>query len=192
MSTPETSAPDHVDRIQAAWATERPDLDVSPLGVIGRLHRVGSFLMVDLLANYARFGLGEGDFDVLATLRRAGEPFELSPSDLARNTMVTTGAMTKRIDRLERAGLLTRRTAEADGRARVIALTSEGRDVIDIAFTAHIGEEHRLVAELDPRDRADLERILSTWLRRLDSAEDGGPVEGGPVDGEPADTNPEG
>ncbi|WP_030148925.1 MarR family winged helix-turn-helix transcriptional regulator [Mycetocola saprophilus] len=167
MTFPET--PDHVDRIQAAWAAERPDLDVSPLGVIGRLHRVGSFLMVDILANYARFGLGEGDFDVLATLRRAGTPFERSPSDLAHNTMVTTGAMTKRVDRLERAGLITRRTAEGDARGRVIALTLAGKELIDAAYTAHVAEEQRLLAGLDAQDRADLERILSGWLRRIEA-----------------------
>jgi DNA-binding MarR family transcriptional regulator len=100
---------DQVDRIQAQWARERPDLDVGPQGVIGRLHRLANHLTAQLCVVYERFGLSEGEFDVLATLRRAGEPYELAPGALAEHTMVTTGAMTKRLDRLERNGLVTRR-----------------------------------------------------------------------------------
>jgi DNA-binding MarR family transcriptional regulator len=120
---------DHVARIQAEWARERPDLDVSPQGVIGRLHRLAGLLTEQLCVVYRRFGLSEGEFDVLATLRRAGDPFERAPSELSEHTMVTTGAMTKRLDRLERAGLVSRRRSEADGRGRVVALTDAGRDV---------------------------------------------------------------
>ncbi|MYT26513.1 hypothetical protein GTW69_40685, partial [Streptomyces sp. SID7760] len=89
---------DHVARIQAEWARERPDLDVSPQGVIGRLHRLGLLLTDRLCLVYRRYGLSEGEFDVLAALRRAGAPYERAPGELAVHTMVTTGAMTKRID----------------------------------------------------------------------------------------------
>lgn len=154
---------DHVSRIQAQWARERPDLDVSPLGIIGRLHRVAARLTDELVAVYREHGLGEGEFDVLATLRRQGEPFELAPSELAEHTMVTTGAMSKRLDRLEAAGLIRRRAAQHDGRGRVAALTRDGREVIDAAFADHVANEHRLVRELSARDRADLERILRRW-----------------------------
>jgi DNA-binding MarR family transcriptional regulator len=161
--------PDHVARIQAAWRRERPDLDVSPQAVIGRLHRVGALLTEELCLVYRRFGLSEGEFDVLATLRRTGEPFERAPGELAAHTMVTTGAMTKRIDRLERAGLVTRRRATDDGRGRVVALTSAGRDLIDRAFTEHMTNEHRLLAELSADERAALEKLLTGWLARLES-----------------------
>jgi DNA-binding MarR family transcriptional regulator len=155
---------DHVARIQQEWARERPDLDVTPQAVIGRLHRLAGHLTEQLLVVYRRFGLGEGEFDVLATLRRAGEPFERAPGELAAFTMVTTGAMTKRIDRLERDGLVTRRPSTTDGRGRVVALTPAGRELIDQAFAEHMRNERRLLDALAPADAAALERILTTWL----------------------------
>ncbi|MFI7618483.1 MarR family winged helix-turn-helix transcriptional regulator [Nonomuraea terrae] len=155
---------DHVARIQQAWARERPDLDVSPQGVIGRLHRLAGHLTEQLLVVYQRYGLQEGEFDVLATLRRAGEPFERAPGELAAHTMVTTGAMTKRIDRLERNGLVTRRRSGTDGRGRVVALTAAGRELIDRAFAEHMRNERRLVDLLAPEDAAHLEALLATWL----------------------------
>ncbi|MEU8819393.1 MarR family transcriptional regulator [Actinoplanes sp. NPDC048796] len=162
-------ATDHVARIQQAWARERPDLDVTPQGVIGRLHRVAGHLTDQLTVVYRRYGLGEGDFDVLAALRRAGAPFERAPGELAAHTMVTTGAMTKRIDRLERDGLVTRRPSTTDGRGRVVALTDAGRTLIDQAFTDHMRNERRLLDELSPADAAALETILTRWLARLET-----------------------
>ncbi|MFD4657783.1 MarR family winged helix-turn-helix transcriptional regulator [Kitasatospora sp. NPDC058444] len=159
---------DHVARIQAAWRRERPDLDVSPLGVIGRLHRLADRLTAELVLVYQRFGLGEGEFDVLAALRRAGAPYERAPGELAAHTMVTTGAMTKRIDRLERAGLVTRRPAVDDRRGRVVALTDAGLRLIDEAFTAHLRNEHRLLAHLSPEEAAALRGLLTAWQQRLD------------------------
>ncbi len=165
-------ARDHVARIQAEWARERPDLDVGPQGVIGRLHRLANHLTEQLLVVYRRFGLGEGDFDVLATLRRAGPPFERAPGELAQFTMVTTGAMTKRIDRLERDGLVTRRRSGTDGRGRVVALTQAGRELIDKAFTEHMRNERRLLDALSPEDAAALEALLTTWLARFETPQD--------------------
>ncbi|MFE7170766.1 MarR family winged helix-turn-helix transcriptional regulator [Streptomyces sp. NPDC057616] len=159
---------DHVARIQAEWARERPDLDVSPQGVIGRLHRLAGLLTEQLCVVYRRFGLSEGEFDVLATLRRAGDPFERAPSELSEHTMVTTGAMTKRLDRLERAGLVSRRRSEADGRGRVVALTDAGRDLIDAAFTEHMRNERRLLDTLAPKEAAQLQALLTAWLGRMD------------------------
>ena len=158
------SVTDQVARIQAEWARERPDLDVTPQGVIGRLHRLAGHLTEQLCVVYRRYGLGEGEFDVLATLRRAGPPFERAPGELAQFTMVTTGAMTKRLDRLERDGLVTRRRSTADGRARVVALTTAGRDLIDRAFTDHMTNEHRLLTALTPTQATDLESLLTKWL----------------------------
>ncbi len=154
---------DHVAMIQEQWRRERPDLDVSPLGAIARLHRLADDLRGELLATYADFGLGEGEFDVLATLRRQGDPFELAPGEIARRTMVTTGAVSKRIDRLEADALVERRDAADDGRRRVVALTSVGRERIDAAFAAHVDNEHRLLATLDADRRAALEELLRHW-----------------------------
>lgn len=155
--------PDHVSRIMDQWRAERPDLDVSPQGVIGRLHRLAGRLTEELVAVYAEFGLGEGEFDVLATLRRSGPPYELTPTALAAGTMVTSGAVTKRVDRLAERGLVTRRVGDRDARGRVVALTSAGRELIDRAFTAHMANEHRLLAPLDRVDRERLARILESW-----------------------------
>lgn len=163
---------DHVARIQAAWARERPDLDVSPQGVIGRLHRLAGLLTEQLCLVYRRYGLSEGEFDVLATLRRTGAPYERAPGELAAHTMVTTGAMTKRVDRLERAGLVTRRRSAADGRGRVVALTDAGRQLIDRAFTDHMHNEQRLLSALPPQEAAALERLLTTWLAEVEPPQD--------------------
>ncbi|WP_158866025.1 MarR family winged helix-turn-helix transcriptional regulator [Leifsonia sp. AG29] len=159
---------DRVARIAAEWARERPDLDVAPQAVFGRLHRLAARLTEELSAVYRRHGLSEADFDVLATLRRAGEPFERSAGELADWTMVTTGGMSKRLDRLERDGLVTRRPSVQDGRARVVSLTQRGREVIDAAFTDHIANEHRLLELVGPRDRRALERILREWLAHFE------------------------
>ncbi len=160
--------PDRLDLIGDAWRRERPDVDLRPQQVVGRLHRVANHLTDALVEVYARHGLSEGDFDVLATLRRIGEPFERSPGDLAAHTLVTSGGMSKRIDRLERAGLVARRTSDTDGRARVVALTDRGRDVVDAAFTDHMANERRLLDALTPADADTLERILRTWLAALE------------------------
>ncbi|EXU87340.1 transcriptional regulator [Streptomyces noursei PD-1] len=157
-----------MSRIQAEWARERPDLDVRPQGVIGRLHRLGTLLTDRLCLVYRRYGLSEGEFDVLAALRRAGAPYERAPGELAAHTMVTTGAMTKRIDRLERDGLVTRRRSTADGRGRVVALTDAGRDLFDRAFTDHMHNERTLLDALTPEEAAHLEALLTTWLSRVE------------------------
>ena len=159
---------DHVDWVMAQWKAERPDLDVSPQGLVARLHRVGMRLTEELVAVYADFDLGEGEFDVLATLRRQGGDCALTPSDLSEQTVVTSGAVTKRVDRLEALGHVERRRSGTDGRSRLVALTPSGRRLIDQAFTAHLANEHRLLSVLSPEDRADLERTLLVLSRSLD------------------------
>ncbi|MDQ2755312.1 MAG: MarR family transcriptional regulator [Actinomycetota bacterium] len=160
--------PDRVDRIVAEWERERPDLDVGAQQLIGRLHRLGAVLTSRLVPVYEAHGLGEGEFDVLCALRRAGAPYERQPAELARTTMITTGAATKRIDRLQRAGLVLRvRRPTDDGRAVRVRLTAEGRRLVDEALTAHAANEEQLVSALGPRDRATLTRILRTWLADL-------------------------
>ncbi|ONI78300.1 MarR family transcriptional regulator [Kribbella sp. ALI-6-A] len=159
---------DRVDRIQAAWHTERPDLDVSPQGVIGRLHRIAAHLTAELAVVYAKFGLSEGEFDVLAALRRAGTPYERAPGEIALHTMVTTGAVSKRVDRLEQAGLVRRMRSNTDGRGRVVQLTPAGHRLIDKAFSAHMANEQRLLSGLTPTQISQLEGLLKTWLTDLE------------------------
>lgn len=151
----------------AQWHAERPDLDVSPQGIIGRLHRLAARLSDELVAVYAEFGLGEGEFDILATLRRSGAPYELTPGALAGTTMVSSGAITKRVDRCAARGWVTRRVSDSDGRGRVVALTGAGRALIDRAFEAHMANEARLVAGLNELERARLAHLLETWGRVL-------------------------
>ena len=155
--------PDHAQRVVDQWAVERPDLDASPILVIGRLHRVALALTAELVRVYNGFGLGEGDFDVLATLRRNGAPYELTPTALMEQTMVTSGAVTKRLDRLESAGLVERRVATDDRRSRIVVLTDAGRELMDRAVPEHLANEARLLSVLDASER----RTLADLLGRL-------------------------
>ena len=159
--------PDHVGRILQEWASERPDLDVSPMGVIGRLHRLAVVLDAELRPVFAEAGLGDGDFDVLACLRRSGPPFELTAGELGARTMVTSGAVTKRVDRLERAGLVTREVCAEDARSRRVRLTGAGRTTIDDLVEKHVANEHRLLSGLSAPDRSRLARLLEAWGRTL-------------------------
>lgn len=162
------STSDHVSRIQEQWRLVRPEVDVTPVGIIGRLHRLGDLLRVEVIKTYRRYGLGEGEFDVMAALRRQGAPYELAPGELARHTMVTTGAITKRLDRLAASGLVIRRDNDADGRGRIVGLTDAGLRVIDEAFAEHMRNEARLVSVLSPTERAQLEKLLTSWLQKLE------------------------
>lgn len=154
---------DHVDEIVAQWAAERPDLDSTPLHVVGRISRLSDVIDEQLRPVFSAFGLGDGDFDVLATLRRNGPPFELTPTELAARTMVTSGAVSKRVDRLVGAGFVERRVSDADARGRRVRLTDRGRALIDEAYPVHLRNEARLLGGLSAREREQ----LATLLRRL-------------------------
>ncbi|WP_176478322.1 MarR family transcriptional regulator [Mesorhizobium sp. WSM3876] len=157
----------HIDRASKAieqWRKERPDLDVSPMGVIGRLNEVSSLIARDHLAPvFARFGLQQGEFDVLATLRRSGAPYALTPTDLYEATMVTSGAMTARLDRLEKADLIRRAPHPSDRRGIVVQLTTKGRELTDEALDAHVANEHQILAGLTREER----EILASLLQKL-------------------------
>jgi DNA-binding MarR family transcriptional regulator len=161
--------PDHVDSILEQWARERPDLDASPMGLIGRLHRLADVLEIELKRVFAEGGLGDGDFDVLASLRRSGAPYELTPGELGSTTMVTSSAVTKRIDRLQRAGLVTRSVCAEDARSRRIRLTERGLELIDRLIEQHVANEQRLVAGLTPREQTQLADLLRRWGQQLDA-----------------------
>ncbi|TPK57450.1 MarR family transcriptional regulator [Mesorhizobium sp. B2-4-19] len=147
------------------WKRERPDLDVSPMGVLGRLNEASSLIARDRLAPlFAQFGLQAGEFDVLATLRRSGSPYALTPTDLYEATMVTSGAMTNRLDRLEKAGLILRGPHPNDRRGIVVRLTEKGLALIDEALTAHVANEHEILAGLTPAEREALSHLLEKLI----------------------------
>ena len=164
---------DHVDRILAQWRQERPDLDTGPMGIFGRLKRLQQALAEGMALEFEGYGLNAASFDVLATLRRAGPPYALSPSALMEWTMVTSGTMTNRLDRLETAGLIVRRRNPEDGRGQVVALTDRGLALIDHAVASHVANQHRLIAGLSPETRNQLDAGLRAWLALLDARDPG-------------------
>ena len=159
---------DHVGRIMEQWRRERPDVDPSPMGVIGRLHRLADALHAELRPVFAEAGLSDGDFDVLASLRRSGAPYQLTPGELAASTMVTSGAVTKRLDRLEEKGYVTRTVSVEDARSRRIRLTEAGIALIDELVPRHLDNERRLLAGLTGLERSRLAHLLEAWGRTLD------------------------
>jgi DNA-binding MarR family transcriptional regulator len=138
------------------------------MGLIGRLHRLADVLDAELRRVFAEQGLSDGDFDVLASLRRSGAPYELTPGELGATTMVTSSAVTKRVDRLERAGLVNRSVCADDARSRRIRLTDRGFELIETLVEQHVANEQRLVAGLTPRERAQLAGLLRRWGQQLE------------------------
>ncbi len=155
---------DPVDRILGQWQRERPDLDVSPMGIVGRITRLAKHLERSIQEKFAEFGLTLGEFDVLATLRRSGQPYQLSPTELFNALMVTSGTMTHRLDRLEKAELIDRLPDPSDRRGTIITLTEKGFNLIEEAVTAHIANEHRILSALETSEREELIFLLRKLL----------------------------
>ncbi|MDC9808765.1 MULTISPECIES: MarR family winged helix-turn-helix transcriptional regulator [Rhizobium] len=155
---------DHVDRILAQWRRERPDLDVEPMGILGRLKRLGTHLGREVEAVLLKHGLSTSAFDVLATLRRAGTPYRLSPGELLEMTMVSSGTMTNRIDQLEKAGFVERVVNPQDRRSVLIALTDKGFATVEEAVGAHVANQQRLTRNLTVEDKAEFDRLLKKFL----------------------------
>lgn len=162
MAAPEPER-DEVDRLVEAWRRERPDLDVTPLAVLSRVTRLAVHLDRARQQTFTEHDLQLWEFDVLAALRRAGDPYELSPGQLLTQTLVTSGTMTNRIDRLEQRGLVTRRPDPADRRGVVVTLTDSGRAKVDTALADLLGEEDGILEALGPADRD----VLAELLRRI-------------------------
>ncbi|SFP70203.1 DNA-binding transcriptional regulator, MarR family [Geodermatophilus dictyosporus] len=158
---------DAVDLILEQWARERPDLDCSPMGVIGRITQLQREVHLAQRATFARHGLDAPAFDVLAALRRAGEPYQLTPTALMRTALVTSGAITQRLDRLEAKGLITRTRSEDDGRAVVVTLTAAGRAALDATLPDHLETERGLLAGLTPAELDQLAGLLRRFLVTL-------------------------
>lgn len=161
-------APDEVDRIVAAWQRERPDLDVSPLTVLSRVTRLARHLDLARRSAFARSGLEAWEFDVLAALRRAGAPYRLSPGALLTQTLVTSGTMTNRIDRMVAHGLVRREKSPEDRRGVLVCLTDEGLARVDAAMTEFLTVEASLLRDLSDTERTRLADLLRTVVRQFD------------------------
>jgi DNA-binding MarR family transcriptional regulator len=163
------AAEDEVDRIVGAWARERPDLDVSPLQVLSRVSRLARHLDLARRAAFAGHGLDTWEFDVLSALRRAGAPYALSPGRLVTQTLVTSGTMTNRIDRLEQRGMVARSPDPTDRRGVVVSLTATGQAHVDAAMADLLERERTLLGQLDPAARDHLAAALRTLVGPFDS-----------------------
>jgi DNA-binding MarR family transcriptional regulator len=155
---------DHVDHLVAQWQTELPELDVSPMHVIARISRLSRILERQIEGVYEPYGLNQAQFGVLAALRRAGPPYCLSPTDLYNSLLISSGAMTNRLERLTSAGYVRRVPDPGDGRSLLVALTPKGKRLIDKLLELHYENESALLASLDPRDRKALTKILRQLL----------------------------
>jgi DNA-binding MarR family transcriptional regulator len=156
--------PDEVDELVAAWRRERDDLDLAPVEVFSRISRLSRHLDLARRQAFTAHAIEPWEFDVLAALRRAGAPYELSPGRLLRDTMVTSGTMTNRVDRLTGRGLVERLPDPGDRRGVLVRLTPDGKRTVDAAFEELIGHERELLASLPHDDRATLAALLKTLM----------------------------
>ena len=161
-------APDAVDAILAQWARERPDLDCSPMGPIGRIKRCAALLQRKLDDTFEQFGLSFWEFDVLATLRRSGAPYCLAPTELFSTLMITSGTMTHRLKGLETRELVQRLPNPGDARSVLVQLTPGGLALIDRAVAAHVENERRILSAIGAEELAVLDRRLSQLLNTLE------------------------
>ena len=155
---------DEVDELVEAWARERPDLDLAPVAVFSRISRLARHLDLARREAFSAHAIESWEFDVLAALRRAGAPYELSPGRLLRETLVTSGTMTNRVDRLAGRGLVERHPDPGDRRGVIVRLTPEGKAAVDGAFAALLAAERDLLAGLTPRDQQRLAGLLRGLL----------------------------
>jgi DNA-binding MarR family transcriptional regulator len=163
---------DRAQRAQEEWLREQPGIDVSVMATVGRLLEAAHLLERDRLAPMAaRFGLQKGEFDVVATLRRAGAPYELTPKALYEGLMLSSGAMTSRLDRLEEADLIARHPSPTDRRSVLVRLTARGLALIDDILPQHIANEQQALAALSLRERAQLDRLLAKLIQGLEAAD---------------------
>ncbi|QSB06694.1 MarR family winged helix-turn-helix transcriptional regulator [Natronoglycomyces albus] len=155
---------DRVDQILNQWETHHQHIDPSPMAQIGRLTRVARILDRELKKPFAAYGLQFSEFDILATLRRSGPPYRLTGAKLMESTMVTSGAITHRVDRLLAKGLVTREDDPSNRRFVLITLTDEGKDIVEESLNAHLRNEERLLASLDHNQRQQLADLLRRLL----------------------------
>jgi DNA-binding MarR family transcriptional regulator len=160
---------DHIDALRAQWARELPDLDTTPMAIMGRALRLAQVVSPSIERTFADFGIDRGEFDVLAALRRSGPPFRLTPTDLYRSLLIPSGSLTHRLTRLEAAGLVARQPSPTDGRSSLVALTDEGRRRVEEAFRRDMAAEVALLADVPREDLDRLAELLRDVTRAIEA-----------------------
>jgi DNA-binding MarR family transcriptional regulator len=163
--------PDHVSTILEQWRSQRPDLDVSPVGVFGRISRIDRRKSTALREVYRRHDCDAGEYNVLAALRRTGPPHRLTPTEISRTVLVNSATMTERVTRLEQRGLVLRTRSDRDRRSVSVDLTEAGHDLIDSAVKDLLAVESRLLDGLTEADKRALARLLAKLAADLDAKE---------------------
>ncbi|CAM3239256.1 MarR family winged helix-turn-helix transcriptional regulator [Vibrio neptunius] len=159
---------DAIDRVVEQWAKEKPELDTEPMAIMGRLLRIAKHMETEVTQLHKRYDLKLGEFDVLATLRRSGSPFRLTPSELIDSMMLTSGAMTNRLDKLESKRLIAREHSKQDRRSVTVQLTDEGFTLIDKIIEEHAQVQHKLVKGMNSNQKRQINQILKGWQTQFE------------------------
>jgi DNA-binding MarR family transcriptional regulator len=162
---------DDIDKVVAQWGEEKPHLQTLPMEIFGRIMRLQKHIEAEIAACHKQYGLTLGEFDVLATLRRSGEPFNLTPSALLSSMMLTSGAMTNRLDKLESKGFIERVHSTEDRRSVSVGLTEKGFAIIDEAIEEHVRIQLQLVQQLSDAEKPELNQLLKTWLAAFEGGQ---------------------
>jgi DNA-binding MarR family transcriptional regulator len=170
--------PDHVDRVRAQWRAVRPELDTSPAGIVARVGRLAAFFDQSINTLMGEYGLTRSTWDILASLRRVGPPYELTPSELYRALMRSSGWMTNRLHELEEAGLIARQPDPGDGRGVLVQLTRDGVRLADEIIERHLANERQLVSALPKADRDQLVGLLRRLLNAHEASSPDPPLQG--------------
>ncbi|RPF23674.1 MarR family winged helix-turn-helix transcriptional regulator [Vibrio crassostreae] len=155
---------DAIDRVVEQWAKEKPELETEPMAMMGRIMRIAKYMETQVAELHKKYDMKLGEFDVLATLRRSGKPYRLTPSELIGSMMLTSGAMTNRLDKLEAKGLISREHSKEDRRSVSVQLTKDGLVLIDEMMTEHVEMQKKLVKSLSASQKKNTNQLLKTWL----------------------------
>ncbi|MDN3616901.1 MAG: MarR family winged helix-turn-helix transcriptional regulator [Vibrio gallaecicus] len=159
---------DAIDRVLEQWAKEKPDLETEAMAMMGRVMRIAKYMETEVAELHKRYDLKLGEFDVLATLRRSGKPYLLTPSELIGSLMLTSGAMTNRLDKLEGKGLIARAHSKEDRRSVTVELTKKGLILIDEMIIEHVETQKRLVQSLTDNQKQSANALLKVWLKEYE------------------------
>lgn len=165
----EADVEDHVDRLRGQWARELPDIDTEPMAIFGRAKRLSNLLAPSIEETFAGFGLDRGEFDVIATLRRSGPPYQLTPTEMYTTLMLSSGGLTHRLDRLEKAGLIERRKSKLDGRSVVVCLMPGGIELAEKAFRQDMTSELSFLQGLTAEERDNLAALLRKLVLNIEA-----------------------
>ncbi|MCL9777422.1 MarR family winged helix-turn-helix transcriptional regulator [Vibrio methylphosphonaticus] len=159
---------DAVDRVVTQWAKEKPELETEPMAMMGRMMRLAKYMETQVAEVHKKYDLKMGEFDVLATLRRSGSPYQLTPSELINSMMLTSGAMTNRMDKLESKGYISRTHSKEDRRSVRVKLTDEGLVLIDKMMEEHVEVQQTLVKSLSKPQKKNINQLLKHWLAQFE------------------------